>query len=131
MNSEKTPIKEVQPYFTDQTVTLDFHRSQSDSSCYMVSQLSPKGTKKKIGNIQMEIRSDDPPIIYVCTDTKGKRIFPPTDDFAKVEDNFQKYAKRLIAEKATQKNLEALAERRKEEMEQLRKNRQPSKTMER
>lgn len=121
MKAEKTR-EELKPYYTGEAVPVEFHPSPSDSSKCIVSGFMPGGKKEVIGHIKMEITGGDPPIIYACFDAKGKPRFLPTDNFNEVEKYFQKYAQKLVAERATEMNLKALAEKRKDELEQFRQN---------
>ena len=83
---------------------IDYHPYLMDYGRLIVRLNLPDHTHRKIGEVVTEINGEETK--YISLDTKGRELFTATSDFNTVNEQFEKYARVIVAqEKSSEKNL--------------------------
>lgn len=61
----------------------------------LVSRVLTDYSTEPIGEIHPEMTKDGDSLIYSFTNNYGEELIPPTADFVKIEEHFERYAKEL------------------------------------
>lgn len=76
-------------------VFADFKIPEIPFGHVKVNRFHADGKTSPLGRIYQDFGNGDGILTYVSVDNEGEELFPPTEDWCTVENNFEKYAKRL------------------------------------
>ncbi|MFZ2205510.1 MAG: hypothetical protein WAV23_02885 [Minisyncoccia bacterium] len=82
----------------------DFSNPENLFDPITVSCCQMDGSTMQIGRIYQDFGNEEGEITYISTNNEGEELFPPAEDWATVENKFEKFAK-MISERQQEINM--------------------------
>ena len=76
-------------------VFADFKIPERPFGHVIVSRFHTDGNTSPLGRIYQDLGNGERMLTYISVDSNGEELFPPTEDWCTVENNFERYAKKI------------------------------------